>query len=393
MHVYKESFFRIFQSDIRSALQRFFENRRTRITPEIAADLVDAATLDKLIGLQLVEHDPADDEYRLDDRVERFLDEMLGAGEIVQAEWLIGLVGELRRLIEGHQKLTDTVKGDVLLRRTCQLMRICLSRIQRHLEDVKTAVDYDYRAGSDYDVKLMRLQWHLERTRSFGNAVLDLNNLLRHDAFFQVHQEVELVSLRIRLIRTCNLVGDALIDVYQGIEEYLNRVMRDYGRARKLIRLRGLIERHEHLTSTNLAEVSTAAEGPWFREFRVRTLLAPCLIDSRPDLLQRALARAGISDVSDKAHRVQLTEDEPADLLPVIDWGNVYEAFKKQQKDLFTFLSTVRVEGRQLTEEERIDGYCAILSDEDWVEVWDDRPFPMAAQEGWEYAIVKPAAL
>ena len=388
MQIYKDSFFRVFQSELRPALQRLFENRKARITPKIAADMVEAATLDRLIGLQFVEYDADAGEYRLDDRVECFFDEMLGAVEVAQADWLIGLLEELLRLIEGHQKLGDAAKGEVLLRRICRLMRTCLNRIQRHLEDVKSAVDYDYRAGSDYEVKLMKLQWHLDRARSFGNAVADLNNLLRGNTFFQIHQEIELLSLRSRLIRTCSRAGDALIDVYQGIEEYLNRVLRDYGRARKLIRLRGLIEQREHLTSTNLAELASAAEGPWFREFRLRSLLDPSLIDNRPDLLQRALARAGISDARGKARRVQLTEHQADDLPPVIDWSDVCEVFTKQQKNLYEFLAGVSVEGRHLTEEERIDGYCAILSNEDWAEVWNNRPFPMAAKDGWEYAIV-----
>lgn len=388
MNVYKDSFFRIFQSDIRSALQRFFENRHVRITPEIAGELIDTSTLDKLVGLQFVELDAGD--YRLDDRVERFLDEMLGAGEVAQADWLVGLLEELRRLIDGHQKLTDAAKGEALLRRICRLMRTCHSRVQRHVEDLKTSVDYDYRAGSDYEVKLMKLQWHLERARSFGSSVADMNNLLRHDAFFQVHQELELLTLRSRLIGACGRVGDALIRVYQGIEEYLNRVLREYGRARKLIHLRGLIERHEHLTSTNLRELAELADGPWFREFRVRTLLDPSFTDNRPELLQRALARAGIGSSIDKARRVKLTEHPPADLPPVIDWSDVYEAFSRQRQDLFAFLAAARIDGRPLTDEERIDGYCAILSNEDWAGDWENAPFLVAAKDGWEYAIIQP---
>jgi hypothetical protein len=391
MHVYKDSFFRIFQSDIRNGLQRLFENRLVRMTPEIAADLIDAATLEKLVGLQLVEFDSNANEYRLDDRVDRFLDEMLGTGEIAQADWLIGLLEELKRLIAGHQKLSDAAKGEMLLRRICRMMRTCLSRTQRHLEDVKTAVDYDYRAGFDYEVKLLRLQWHLERARSFGYSVRDLNNLLRHDAFFQIHHEIELLSLRSRLIQTCGRVGDALIDVYQGIEDYLNRVLREYGRARKLIQLRGLIERHEHLTATNLSELASAAEGPWFHEFRVRTLLDPTLIDNRPELLQRALQRAGIEGGAGKSRRVKLTQHPPDDLPPIIDWTNVYEAFTRQSEDLFAFLGAVKVDGRQLNEEERVDGYCAILSNEDWAGALDNRPFPMVASQAWEYAVIKPA--
>ena len=393
MHVYKDSFFRIFQSDIRNGLQRFFENRQVRITPGITADLIDAATLEKLVGLQLVEFDPDAGEYRLDDRVESFLDQMLGASEIAQADWLIGLLEELHRLIDGHQRLADATKGEALFRRICRLMRTCLSRIQRHLEDVQTAVDYDYRAGSDYEVKLMKLRWHLERARSFGCSVADLENLLRHNAFYQVHQEIELLSLRSRLIHACSRVGDALVDVYQAIEEYLNRVLREFGRARKLIRLRGLIERHEHLASTNLKALAELADGPWFREFRVRTLLDPNLLDSRPELLERALERAGIGDADAKERLVRLTEQPEAELPSVIDWSNVYEVFARQQKDLYAFLATVQIEGRRLAEEELIDGFCAILSNEDWAGYLDNRPFQLAAQQGWEYAVVRPPVL
>jgi hypothetical protein len=393
MQVQKDSFFRIFQSDLRVVLQRFFENRRAGITPEIAGDFVDPAILERLIALELVEYDAEAGEYRLDDRAERFFDEMLGAAEVAQADWLVALLEEIRRSIGGYQKLADPAKGDVLLRRVCRLLRTCKSRIQRHLEEVKAAVDYDYRAGSDYEVKLLKLEWHLERAKSYGNAIADLNNLLRHDTFFQVHQEIDLLSLRRQVIHRCSQVGDALIDVYQRIEDYLNRVQRDYARARKLIRLCGLVERHEHLTATNLSEVATMANGPWFHEFRLRTLLDPGLIDGRPELLERALVRAGLGEASGKARRVEIDQEPFDDIPPVIDWQNVYEAFAKQREDLFVFLGKVRVEGRLLTEEERIDGYCAIITNEDWAETWDSRAFELATDGVWEYAVVKPPAL
>jgi hypothetical protein len=96
MQVQKDSFFRIFQSDLRVVLQRFFENRRAGITPEIAGDFVDPAILERLIALELVEYDAEAGEYRLDDRAERFFDEMLGAAEVAQADWLVALLEEIR---------------------------------------------------------------------------------------------------------------------------------------------------------------------------------------------------------------------------------------------------------------------------------------------------------
>jgi hypothetical protein len=279
MQVPKESFFRIFQSELRVVLQRFFENRRGRITPEIATDFADPATMERLVALELIEFDAEAGEYRLDDRIERFFDEMLGAAEVAQADWLVGLLEEIRRSITGYHKLSDPVKGEALIRRVCHLLRTCKTRMQRHLEDVKAAVDYDYRAGSDYEVKLIKLEWHLERAKSYGNAIHELNNLLRNDTFFQVHQEIEILSLRQQVIQRCGRVGDALIDVYQRIEDYLNRVQRDFARARKLIRLCGLIERHEQtvrrartnirtMKAVNALHVEERQDGPpWISIF------------------------------------------------------------------------------------------------------------------------------
>lgn len=134
--------------------------------------------------------------------------------------------------------------------------------------------------------------------------------------------------------------------------------MRDHGRAR--------------------AELAATADGPWFREFRIRPLLDVSINDERPDLL----ARAGVGEAVGRTRRTELKEHPAEELPPVIDWSNVGEAFAKQQNDLFAFLAMVRVEGRQLTEEERIDGYCAILCHEDWADGWDSRPFSFAAKEG-----------
>ncbi|HOC54737.1 MAG TPA: hypothetical protein PLV05_01995 [Verrucomicrobiota bacterium] len=389
----KEGFFRIFQSELRPVLQRFFENRRTRVTIEMAADWTDSGTLNRLSALELVEIDVAAGEYRLDDRAERFLEEMLGASEVAQADWLVGLLEEIRRNIDGYQRLSDPHKGAGLLRRICRLLHACKTRSQRHLEEVKAAVDYDYRAGSDYEVKLLRLKWHLERTRSYGKAIDELSTLLRHDTFFQVHQELEIVSLRRQVLHSCSKVGDALIDIYQCIEDYLNRVQRDYARTRKLIRLCGLIDRHEHLTATNIADVAAKATGPWFHEFRIRTSLDPTIIDTRPELLLRVLAREGIGPAANKPRKISSDEGEADDIPAVIDWQDVYDTFSRQKDDLFVFLGKIRVEGRPLTEEERIDGYCAILTNEDWSGTWEDRPFEMATDGVWEYAVVQPPAL
>jgi hypothetical protein len=83
-----------------------------------------------------------------------------------------------------------------------------------------------------------------------------------------------------------------------------------------------------------------------------------------------------------------MTQDDD---LSVIDWTNVFEAFCRQEDDLFSFLGHVHVEGRTLTEEERTQAFCEILCDERWADWLNESfPFPMALSGSWEYAVVKP---
>ncbi|MEO7932001.1 MAG: hypothetical protein ABIT76_02475 [Chthoniobacterales bacterium] len=391
MSIHKDSLFRIFQTDYRTALWRFFENRHDRITGALASEFCDHATLEHLLGIELLQYDGASNEYRLDDRIERFIEDMLGAAEVAHADWLSSLLDDLRKLIDGYSKLAQTSKSDTFFRGILRFLRTCDSRAQRHLEDIKSTVDFDYRAGADYEVKLLKLQWHLERAHSYGGAIGELDDLLKNHAFFQQQGNIEILSLRSRLIRRCDQIGNALIDIYQQIEQYLNRVMRDHERARKLIRLRGLIERHEHLPATNIEEIAATADGPYFRDSRRHTLLAPSVIDERPELFERMLARAGLKNEPRTNRRVEIQEHPLDEMPPVIDWQDVFDSFCKQTDNLFVFLRSLKVEGRLLTEEEVIDGFCAILSNEDWTDGWSNKPFDLAMSDGWQYAVVTSA--
>lgn len=385
-----DSFFRIFTADARDSLRRFYENRHERITVNLATDFAEQTTLDRLVALELLEFDPSEGEYRLDGRLESFFEEMLGTAEVAQADWLGSLLEELRRLIGACQNLGDRRKSETFLKRIVRLLRSADSRAQRHLELIRSAVDFDYRAGSDFEVKLRNLQWHLERARGYGDGIAQLDLLLRDHAFFQIQQDLGLLKLRTRLLRRCRLVSDALITIYQQIEDYLNRIQRDYARARKLIRLRALLDRHEHLAATNLGEIAVDAIGPWFYEARVRTLLAPSILDERPELLERALARAGVARRKGAVRPVELRDYPPEELPPVIDWHDVFEAFTRQEGDLYSFLRRVRVEGRLLEEEEWLDGFCAILANEEWSDAWSAAAFEMAGDQNWRYAVVPP---
>lgn len=389
---FKESFFKVFQTDARQVLRKFFENRAAKITVDIATGFSDPTTLARMVALGFLDADEAAGVYRLDDRTETYLEQMLGAEELAHASWLTDLLEEMQRRIDAFNKQSDPHKAESHLSQIRKFLLNIDARARRHLEVTKAAVDFDYRAGGDHEEKFVKLKWHLERARSYGRAIGELDNRLRNDSFFQTQNDLDVLSLRGVLITRCQIVGDALIDVYQCIEEYLNRIHRDYMRTRKLIRLRGLMERHEHLPTTNLEEVSSTAEGPWFRETRFRTALDLSVLDSKPELLVRALQRAGMLDIQERTRQVRLHTPPDEDMPAIIDWQEVYQSFCYQKHDLFVFLQGVRIDGRPLMEEELIDGFCSILCNEHVAHEWSIVGFPINAANDWEYAVVTPPA-
>ncbi len=105
MPVPRESLFRVFHSDYRTVLWRFFANRHDRITPDLATEFANSGTLGRMLGLELLEYDGS--EYRLDDRVERFIEDMLGAAEVAPADWLMRERGVSRLLMTFSLILQD----------------------------------------------------------------------------------------------------------------------------------------------------------------------------------------------------------------------------------------------------------------------------------------------
>jgi hypothetical protein len=77
----------------------------------------------------------------------------------------------------------------------------------------------------------------------------------------------------------------------------------------------------------------------------------------------------------------------------VIDWTNVFEVFCQQDDDLFSFLGRVHVEGSTLTEDERTQAFCDILSRQARGRfVIRGLSLFTRSQRVWEYAVVKPPA-
>ncbi len=81
MPVTQKSLFRVFEADYRNVLWQFFANRHDRITADLAVEFADSGTLRRMVGLELLEYDG--NEYRLDDRIERFIEDMLGLLRVI----------------------------------------------------------------------------------------------------------------------------------------------------------------------------------------------------------------------------------------------------------------------------------------------------------------------
>lgn len=385
----EDAFFAVFMRGPRQALRLFFKYRARSLRADDVAALeqerCDAVDIQRLQAAGFLESDEG--ELCLDPRAERFLEDMLQAGDGPQLGWLREQLERLERWTRVHQDKPEL--RERAAREIGRILRSCRTHLRAQVVDLQRAVDYDFRTEPQIEAKELKLQWHLDSCQALGDLVRTLGATLREDPFFVTTQDREVLQRRERLLAELTRAHESLIEALQRISDYLNRVRRDAARIRKLLRLGDLIERMEFTARTNALQVADDLEGPALRGMSIHSVLDPERLDEHPDWVERVLKRLGHRTGGRKAERVILPVDaEPLDAEPIIDPGEVLEAFRRQDKDLFAFLSVLETEDGLLTVDQVVTLYCNLLSNEQAGGYLDIGPMKEAG--AWAYATVDP---
>lgn len=382
-------FLHLFQKKYRDPVEVFFRNRDRELSATEVFDSFDHETVRELLRLNvLLEEDSG---FRLDERVEGFLEQMLEAGDAAPVKWLETDLDDFDRWEAVYHQNDDPEQQNRCVTKLVRVLKQLRNRLLRQNSELQRAADYDYRTEANYDIKEAKLQWRLQETEGLRMVLGEVDKRMKQATVFHVNRDTALLHTRSQMIEAILSVGQKVIQSLQQIAEYLNRVRRDYARVRKLIRLQDLIDRYELDAQTNVADVAESLEGPLVATFNFHTVLSPSLPDENPAMLARVLARQGITDAAGRARRITLPRrEEPAQPEILIDAEELIVDFSKQDRDLFAYLANVKLDGEHLEIERRISLFCEILTTPDLLNRCKVNDGRSCRIDEWEYLEVLP---
>jgi hypothetical protein len=293
-----------------------------------------------------------------------------------------------------YHQTKDPSQQNRCVEKLVRILKQLRYRLVRQNGELQRAADYDYRTEANYEIKEAKLQWRLEETENL-RAVLDaVDKRMRQSPLFHTNRDASLLRARSQMMEAIISVGQRVIQSYQHIAEYLNRVRRDYARVRKLMRLQDLIDHYELESQTNVVDIADGLVGPLISSFNFHTVLSPSLLDENPAMLARALARQGLGNFGEKVRQVTLPQREvPTEPEILIDAEELIENFSNQERDLFAYLSTVKLDGEYLEIERRISLFCEVLTTPDLFERCQVNEGRSRRIEEWEYLEVLPKSI
>lgn len=389
MSKHSRQFLHLFQKKYRDPMEVFFRNRDRELTATEVFDSFDHETVRELLRLNVVLEE--DTGYRLDERVEGFLEQMLEAGDAAPVKWLETDLEEFDRWEALYHQKNDPEQQNRCVTKLIRVLKQLRNRLLRQNSELQRAADYDYRTEANYDIKEAKLQWRLEETEGLRTVLSELGKRMKQATVFHLNRDTALLRVRSQMIEAILSVGQQVIQSLQQIAEYLNRVRRDYARVRKLIRLQDLIDRYELDAQTNVAEIVEVLNGPLVAAFNFHTILSPTLPDENPAMLARVLAKQGIADSGSRTRRVTLPRREEPSLPEIlIDAEELIEDFSNQERDLFAYLANVKLDGEHLEIERRISLFCEILTTPDLLNRCKINDGRSRRIDEWEYLEVLP---
>jgi len=268
MAIQTQQFLNLFRKKYRDPIEVFFRNRDRELSSTEVFESFEHDSIRDLLRLNVVLEE--DSGYRLDERVEQFLEQMLEAGDSAPVAWLETDLQDFDRWEGLYHQTKDPSQQNRCVEKLVRILKQLRYRLVRQNGELQRAADYDYRTEANYEIKEAKLQWRLEETENL-RAVLDaVDKRMRQSPLFHTNRDASLLRARSQMMEAIISVGQRVIQSYQHIAEYLNRVRRDYARVRKLMRLQDLIDHYELESQTNVVDIADGLVGPLISSFSKR---------------------------------------------------------------------------------------------------------------------------
>ena len=202
---HSRQFLHLFQKRYCDLVEVFFRNRDRELTTAEVFESFDQDTVRELLRLNvLLEEDSG---FRLDERVEEFLEQMLEAGDAAPVEWLETDLKEFDRWEGLYHQTNDHSHQNRCTAKLVRILKQLRNRLLRQNNELQRAADYDYRTESNYEVKEAKLQWRLEETEALRTVLGEVDMRMKQATVFQINRDTALLQARSLMIEAILSVG------------------------------------------------------------------------------------------------------------------------------------------------------------------------------------------
>lgn len=336
----------------------------------------------------------ADGVLELEDAYLRFFENVLEVNEDINVASVQEYVGKLRQNINYYLNSDGDKRKAQYMREVRHLFRSIDQMTRRNIVDLKRNVEDTYKQEPDFKIKKLRLRDFDEKRKQIAELIRQTERLMdEQTVFFSTAMDVGLQMLVKELRESLHASAHGLIDIERQIIDYLNRIdyqSRIVKKLRQLEYLKGQFLLEEH---TDIAEVMARHNAVWLEPAaRYSTKVSLDFLrndDAALAILAKVRQSAG-RKASVGQRLAGKIEDEylrqSQEEVYAYNHQELFNAFKAQGADLFTFVMRYDLRGEPSTEE-RLVLFLQLAS-----QFPEQLQFSgeTATYENMEYPIIKP---
>ena len=282
----------------------------------------------------------------LDDSYLQFFEKVLEVNEDINVESVRQYIDRLRLNIDSYLAADSDQRRRQFLREIRHTLRSIDQTTRRNIIDLKRNVENTYKQEPNYKVKKIRLDDFDRKSHDISELIKQTEQMLDHQTvFFSTAMDAVLQQTVNEVAMGLGESAHALIDIQKQIIDYLNRIEYQSRIVRKIRALKYLNDQCLIEESTNVkAVLETCNPVCWEPEAHYFTKVSMVYLQNSDEALsvlsnvRRQLNhKATVSQrLSGKIDSEYLTmQQEP---MRVLNHQELFDAFKAQGSDLFSFL-------------------------------------------------------
>lgn len=288
----------------------------------------------------------SDGVLELDDVYRQFFENILEVNEDINVASVQTYVDRLRLSINSYLAADSDRRKQQFQREVRHTFRSIAQTTYRNVVDLKRNVDDTYKQEPDYKIKKLRLNDFDQKRRQIGELIRQTEHIMDEQTiFFATAMDTGMQTVVNEVQQSLHDSSHGLIDIERQIIDYLNRIEYQSRFVKKIRRLKYLSDQCLLQENSDVEAVLAQHDDVWMEpQTKYKTKVSLDFLrndDAAFDILssvRRSLTgRAAIHNrLSGRIEEKYLQQSEQR--LYIINHQEMFNAFKAQRQDLFSFV-------------------------------------------------------